>query len=166
MQESRMIAEVVPPGLCAIENESGNRIATPFAPPRPGSTPMITPSTMPTNISARFFKLSATMKPCIKDWISSITARPSAQAQQILERPLRQRDEEPDFENQEKHRHGADADDCDLPPGVLAEPAHEEGDEHHRGDVDPGPHDQAHVQCGWHQHRQHQLELLPLDEGA
>ena len=29
---------------------SGRRIATPLAPPRPGSTPMITPSTMPTNI--------------------------------------------------------------------------------------------------------------------
>ena len=30
-------------------NVSGSRIATPLAPPRPGSTPMITPSTMPTD---------------------------------------------------------------------------------------------------------------------
>jgi len=34
---------VVPPGDCAIEKVSGSRMATPFAPPRPGSTPMITP---------------------------------------------------------------------------------------------------------------------------
>ena len=30
---------------------SGSRIATPLAPPRPGSTPMMTPSRMPMNIS-------------------------------------------------------------------------------------------------------------------
>ncbi len=33
-----------------MEKVSGNRIATPFAPPRPGSTPMSTPSAMPTNM--------------------------------------------------------------------------------------------------------------------
>ena len=38
-----MIAEVGD-----MENVSGSRIATPLAPPRPGSTPMITPSRMPT----------------------------------------------------------------------------------------------------------------------
>ncbi len=32
-------------------NVNGSRIATPLAPPRPGSTPMMTPSTMPTIIS-------------------------------------------------------------------------------------------------------------------
>ena len=37
-----MIAEVG-----GIEKVSGSRIATPLAPPRPGSTPMITPSVMP-----------------------------------------------------------------------------------------------------------------------
>ena len=68
-----MIAEVCPPGLCAIENVSGSRIATPFAPPRPGSTPMMTPRMMPTIISPMFFRLSATAKPCISDWKSSIT---------------------------------------------------------------------------------------------
>ena len=43
MHDSRMIAEVAPPGVCAIPKVSGSRIATPLAPPRPGSTPMITP---------------------------------------------------------------------------------------------------------------------------
>ena len=46
-----------------IENVSGNRIATPFAPPRPGSTPISTPSRMPTIMNSRFFHVSATAKP-------------------------------------------------------------------------------------------------------
>ena len=33
-----------------IEKVSGKRIATPFAPPRPGSTPISTPSMMPTHM--------------------------------------------------------------------------------------------------------------------
>jgi len=44
-------------------NVSGSRIATPFAPPRPGSTPMMTPRTMPTNISPRLNGVSAIEKP-------------------------------------------------------------------------------------------------------
>ena len=31
MHESRMIAEVAPPGVCAMPKVSGSRIATPFA---------------------------------------------------------------------------------------------------------------------------------------
>ena len=42
---------------------SGSRIATPLAPPRPGSTPMITPSRMPTSIKARLYGDNATLKP-------------------------------------------------------------------------------------------------------
>ena len=53
-----MIAEVG-----GIENVSGSRIATPLAPPRPGSTPMMTPSTMPTNISRKLNGVSTTAKP-------------------------------------------------------------------------------------------------------
>ena len=34
-------------------NVRGNRIATPLAPPRPGSTPMITPSMIPITITSR-----------------------------------------------------------------------------------------------------------------
>src|SRR5438105_445924 len=141
MQESRMIAEVVPPGLCAIEKVSGSRIATPLAPPRPGSTPMMTPSTMPTNISARFFHVRTIRKPCASDWSSSISydRRSSIQAEQRLERPLGQRDLEPHLEDEEEHHAVADAHRGDLPPRVLAEPAHEEGDEDRRGRVDAGP---------------------------
>ena len=64
-----MIAEVG-----GIVNVSGSRIATPFAPPSPGSTPMITPSTTPTNISIRLNGVSATLKPCNSEVISSNAA--------------------------------------------------------------------------------------------
>jgi len=42
MHDSMMIPEV---GF--IENVRGSRMATPLAPPRPGSTPISTPSVMP-----------------------------------------------------------------------------------------------------------------------
>ena len=48
MHESMMMADVGD-----IENVSGSRIATPFAPPSPGRTPMMTPSRMPTTMRAR-----------------------------------------------------------------------------------------------------------------
>src|SRR6266850_3294548 len=166
MQDSRMMAEVVPPGDCAIVNVSGSRIATPLAPPRPGSTPMITPSTMPTNISARFLKLSATTKPCSSDWISSISyhRRTSIQAEQRFERALGQRHFEPDLEDHEENHAVADAHGGHLPPRVLAEPAHEEGDEQHRCDVDPSPADERDVDRRRDQHAENQLERADLDE--
>src|SRR3954463_14905269 len=119
MHESRMMAEVVPPGVCAMLKVSGSRIATPFAPPSPGSTPMMTPSTMPTSISARFLKVSATAKPPMRELISSIG---SIHAEQALEEPLGQGHLEPDFENEEEDDAVADAHGGRLPPGVLAEP--------------------------------------------
>src|SRR5712671_2136241 len=162
MHESRMIAEVVPPGDCAIEKVSGSRMATPMAPPRPGNTPMITPSTMPTNIRARFLRVRATTKPCSSEWISSIRL---AQAQQGLERPLRQRHLEPVFEDQEEDHAVADADRGDFPPCVLAQPAHEEGDEHGGSDVDAQPADEPDIDNSRHQHAEDQLEGLDRDEG-
>src|SRR5919108_5357604 len=99
MHESRMMAEVAPPGVCAMPKVSGSRMATPFAPPRPGSTPMITPRRTPANMSARFVGVSATTNPCSKAWISAI----SAQAEEPLERSLRQRHEEPLLEDEEEH---------------------------------------------------------------
>ena len=46
-----------------IQNVSGNRMATPLAPPSPGSTPITTPSTMPTTITMMLKGCSATAKP-------------------------------------------------------------------------------------------------------
>src|SRR3981081_968620 len=48
MQHSMSIHEVGD-----IENVNGSRIATPLAPPRPGSTPIMTPSMIPTSITRR-----------------------------------------------------------------------------------------------------------------
>ena len=44
---------------------SGSRIATPLAPPRPGSTPISTPRMMPTNIRPMFIGVRMTPKPCM-----------------------------------------------------------------------------------------------------
>src|SRR5688572_30000650 len=133
MHDSRMMADVAPPGDCAMPKVRGSRMATPLAPPRPGSTPMITPRITPVNISAVFFHVSTTPKPCIRSWISSIAL---AQPQQVLQRPLGQRHLEPLLEDHVEHRRGADADHGHFPPRVLAQPAHEKGDEHGGGDVD------------------------------
>src|SRR6188474_1661177 len=135
MQDSRMIAEVAPPGVCAMPKVSGSRMATPFAPPRPGSTPMITPRITPVNISAMLVGVSATPKPCISAWISSMSVQPDPGFQ----RTLGQRHLEPHFEDHVEHRHGDHADHDHLPPRVLAQPAHEEADEQHRGHVDADP---------------------------
>src|SRR3990172_354705 len=138
MQDSRMIAEVAPPGVCAMLKVSGSRIATPFAPPSPGSTPMITPRITPVNISSRFFSDRATAKPCSSDWISSTSVDP----EERLERALGQGHLEPGLEDQVEHHRRADAHRRRLPPRILAQPAHEEGDEQGRGDIDPDPADE------------------------
>ena len=49
---------------------SGSRIATPLAPPKPGSTPMITPSTMPMVISSMLNGVRTTAKP----WNSALSS--------------------------------------------------------------------------------------------
>src|SRR5512147_1229145 len=124
MQDSRMMAEVAPPGDCAMPKVSGRRIATPFAPPRPGSTPMITPRITPTNIRPTFSGESATLKPCISDWISCMSAQP----QQAFQRALRQRHLEPQLEYQiERHRR-AHADGGHITPEVHTPQLHSQGD--------------------------------------
>src|SRR5512135_396642 len=166
MHDNRMIAEVCPPGVCAIEKVSGSRIATPFAPPSPGSTPMITPRMIPANMRARFVRESATVKPCSSELIAStLRSRRSAQSEKRFHRPLRQRHLEPDLEDQIEGNHGSDTDQRHHPPGVATQPAHEEPDEYDRGNVYAEPADERHVRRRGHQHAEHQLELPDLDEG-
>src|SRR6185312_12849879 len=166
MHESRMIAEVCPPGCCAIEKVRGSRIATPLAPPRPGSTPMITPRTTPASISTRLNHESATWKPPIRLWISCIAA--SGETEGRFERALRQRDLEPDLEHQEEGHDHPDADGGDGVPLVLAEVAHENGDEERRGHVDaerePRVVDERHVHDAGHQDGEDHPELAPAHE--
>src|SRR6185295_9607170 len=123
MQLSMMIADV---GFML--NVSGSRIATPLAPPRPGSTPMITPSTMPIIISTRLVGVSATWNPCRSE-ASSFIAGASDQAQECFERTFRQRGPEPDLEHQEqRHRH-ADRDCGHDPQPMSAMARHEVSEE-------------------------------------
>src|SRR5262245_9644816 len=140
----------------------GNRMATPLAPPRPGSTPMITPRITPANINNTFLNESATANPCNSDWISSMSVQP----EEGLDRTLGQRDLEPDLEDDEEKHAVSDTDRRELPPIVLAQPAHEETDEQDRRNVDSQPADERDVDRTRHQNREHQLELLHLDEGA
>ena len=66
MHESMMMAEVG--GMVKV---SGNKIAMPFAPPKPGNTPMMTPSVTPTNINIKLMGVIATEKPWNSALISS-----------------------------------------------------------------------------------------------
>src|SRR3954470_13412778 len=59
MQESITMAVVG-----SIEKVSGNRIATPFGPPSPGSTPTNMPRIRPTIMNASVFHVIKTVKPC------------------------------------------------------------------------------------------------------
>src|SRR5207249_7398596 len=125
MQDSMMMAEVGD-----IENVSGSRIATPVAPPSPGRTPISTPSRMPTSMNSRFFHVSATRKPCIRLPTSSTEASsaPRSIADQVLDRALRQRNEEPRFEDQKQHDGQGSADEQRRQPTILPLPAHERTD--------------------------------------
>src|SRR5262249_52813579 len=150
-----MMAEVVPPGICAMPKVSGSRMATPFAPPRPGSTPMMTPRITPASISTTFFTESAIWNPCSSDWISSM-ARLEEGAQCVGDRPQRrdhpfgavalgQRDLEPELEDHEEKKAVAEADEGNLPPRILAELPHEVRDEERRSFVQAYIADQRHV---------------------
>jgi len=58
MLVKRMMAEVG-----GMEKVSGSRMATPLAPPSPGSTPMMVPSATPMTAKRRLCGWSATWKP-------------------------------------------------------------------------------------------------------
>src|SRR5437016_9270722 len=81
---------------------SGSRIATPFGPPRPGSTPTKIPSTRPTIISARIFQVSRTAKPCSSNPKASIPAVLTTESR--FDRPLWHDHIEGDIEGDEHDR--------------------------------------------------------------
>src|SRR3989449_6899816 len=178
MHESRMIAEVVPPGCCAIEKVRGSRMATPFAPPRPGSTPMMIPRMTPTNISSRLSGDRATPNPCSSAFISSTQPpltgagagranppqRPSIESQRSLERPFGKRHREPYFEDQKKRNADAYRDRRDLDPGVLAQVPHEVGDIERGRDVETQIPDHSDIHDRRHENRQYFLQLLARHE--
>src|SRR5512138_181685 len=108
-----MIAEVG-----GMRNVSGRRIATPFAPPRPGSTPMIVPSTIPITATPRLYGVAATEKP------SRMFSMPMSVPEPGLERSLRQRDEEPPLEHDEDEERERDGEHDGEHPGVPPDDPH------------------------------------------
>src|SRR5689334_21599441 len=99
MHESITIADVG-----SIVKVSGSKIATPFGPPRPGSTPTNTPRRRPTSISARIFHVSSTAKPCRRS-VSASIASARLETQGRFERTLGHDHVERDLERHE-HDHG------------------------------------------------------------
>src|SRR3977135_4675194 len=132
MQDSITMAEVG-----SIVKVRGSRIATPFGPPKPGSTPTKMPSTSPTIISARIFQVSRTLKPYIRRPKASIGL--ALVAEQGFERPLRHDDVERDIESDE---HGEREHQCRehrLPRSNASDEHHESGDEQEARDGEPEP---------------------------
>ena len=58
MHDSMMMAEVGD-----MVKVSGSKMATPLAPPSPGSTPISTPRMIPTNINTMFIGVRMTLNP-------------------------------------------------------------------------------------------------------
>src|SRR5436853_3279227 len=99
MHDSITIADVG-----SMVNVSGSRIATPFGPPSPGSTPTKMPSTSPTIIRASVFHVSRTANPCSSSPKASIAwSCRGLVAEGRLQRSLRHDDVEGDVEGHEHH---------------------------------------------------------------
>src|SRR4030095_6338039 len=141
-----------------IEKVSGSRMATPLAPPRPGSTPMMVPSVMPRTARPRFMGWAATWKP------RSRFSQPMLVAQPGLERSLGHGHEEPFLEDQEDHERKEHADRHHRHPAIAADPAHVEAHEEHGGNVEPEELGQHHEGRRRQQRGQHGPELLAGDE--
>src|SRR5215831_17099966 len=156
MQDSITIADVG-----SMVKVSGSRIATPFGPPRPGSTPTNMPSTSPSIISDSVFTVSSTPKPRNR----SSSASMALGSEPGLERAFGHDHIEGDVEGDE-HRRGEDERrQHRLPPGDAPDDAHESGDEQEARDVDAQPLREEAEQERRHQHLHHPLELVAVDEG-
>src|SRR4051794_16782304 len=138
MQDSITIADVG-----SMVKVSGNRIATPFGPPSPGSTPTKMPRTSPTIINSSVFQVSRTAKPCSSRPKASMhylswfqTARDVALVtQDRLKRSFRHDDVERKIEGDE-HR-GREDQSCQqrLPKRDATDHSHEPGNQQETRDV-------------------------------
>src|SRR6516225_11229562 len=115
MQESMTMAEVG-----SIVNVSGSRIATPFGPPSPGSTPTKTPSSSPTIISDSVFHVMRTANPCSRRPSASIARSSRLAPEQRFDRSLGHQDVERDIERDEHREREDQAGQQRLPPGDAA----------------------------------------------
>src|SRR5215831_16496916 len=155
MHESITMAEVG-----SIVNVSGNSIATPFGPPRPGSTPTKMPSTSPTIIKASVFHVSRTPKPCR----SSAKASMKSISKQGFEGALRHDDVEGDIERDEHGHREHEARQQRLPERDASDQPHKAGDQQEAGDIEPEPlRRQAEQECR-DEHLHHAAKLVPCDK--
>src|SRR4051812_35381656 len=104
---------------------SGSRMATPFGPPSPGSTPTKMPSTRPTNMSARILKLSRTWKPCSRSPNASMVLV----SEHRFERALWHDHVEGKLERGEHGEGEQDRGQQRFPDRDAADPPHEAGDQ-------------------------------------
>src|SRR5215475_10091213 len=155
MQDSITMAEVG-----SIVKVSGSRIATPFGPPRPGSTPTKMPSTSPTIISASVFQVRSTVKPCSSRPKASIALIP----EERLERTLRHDDVEGDVEGDEHGEREQQRREQRLPQRDAADDRHETGDQQEAGDVEPEPLRENAEQHGGHEYLHDPPELRARHE--
>src|SRR5882762_4073370 len=141
---------------------SGSRIATPFGPPRPGSTPTKMPSTSPTIIRASIFHVIRTAKPCSK--------RPKASMAIFLvtegrfERALRHDNVEGYVEGDEHDRGEDERREQRFPQRDLADHPHEAGDQQKTRDVKSEILRRQAEQRRRHEHEHDAPELRARDE--
>src|SRR6266404_4795719 len=141
-----------------MRNVSGSRMATPFAPPSPGSTPMMVPSVMPTTAIRRLKGVMATWKPPM------MFSKPISVAEPGFDGPLGERDQEPALEHHERrHRHADGERQCGE-PRMLPHPAHVESEVERGGQVEAEELRDEHHRRGGHGHREHGAQLLAFDE--
>src|SRR6266404_5392352 len=164
MQDSITIAEVG-----SMVKVSGSRIATPFGPPSPGSTPTKMPSTRPTIIRASVFHVSSTANPCINRPKASIedlsrVAR-TLVAEGRLERSLRHDDVKRDIEGHEHDRGEEEGGEQRFPQRDLADHSHEDGDQQKTRDIKPEELRRQTEQQRRNEHRHDAAELRPGDKG-
>src|SRR5881397_415419 len=114
MQESITVAEVG-----SIVNVSGSRMATPFGPPSPGSTPTKMPSTRPTIISKSVFHVRRTANPWSRRPNASIAIALVAESR--FERALRHDHVEGDIEGHEHDGREYEGGKQGFPPCDLAD---------------------------------------------
>src|SRR5690349_10977306 len=131
MQDSITMAEVG-----SMVKVSGSRMATPFGPPRPGSTPTKMPSTSPTIISKTVFQVSRTAKPCRSRPKASMSLRGLLVAEGRFERPLRHDDVEHDVEGHEHDRGEDESRQHRLPQRDLADQSHETRNQEEACDIE------------------------------
>src|SRR6267378_4250982 len=151
---SRMIADVG-----GMRNVSGSRMATPLAPPSPGSTPMMVPSVIPTTATSRLNGVIAMWKP------RAMFSKPISVTQPGFERSLGQGDQEPALEDDERRHRERHRETEGGGPGMVPDPAHVEAEVERGRQVETEELRDQHHGRRRPDHGEHRTELLAGDEG-